>query len=55
MRRVSRAETIECLRWYEGYIPFKTRPISVKIRDKIRKGEVKRKKPINYNATFHHP
>jgi len=50
-----RAATIDWPRWYEGYIPFKTMPLSVYLREKIRKNEVEWKKPINYNVTFHDP
>lgn len=50
-----RAATIDWPRWYEGYIPFKTMPLSVYLRERIRKNEVEWKKPINYSVTFHDP
>jgi heterodisulfide reductase subunit D len=41
--------------WYEGYIPYETMPLSVFLRDKIRKGEVEYKVPLNYKFTYHDP
>lgn len=41
--------------WYEGYIPYETMPLSVFLRDKIRKGEVEYKVPLNYRFTYHDP
>jgi heterodisulfide reductase subunit D len=36
-----RAASIDCPRWYVGYMPFKTMPLSAYLREKIRKGEGK--------------
>lgn len=41
--------------WYEGYIPYETMPLSVFLRDKIKKGEVEYKVPLNYRFTYHDP
>lgn len=41
--------------WYEGYIPYETMPLSVFLREKIRKGEVEYKIPLNYRFTYHDP
>jgi len=41
--------------WYEGYIPYETMPLSVFLREKIRKGEVEYKVPLNYRFTYHDP
>jgi heterodisulfide reductase subunit D len=41
--------------WYEGYIPYETMPLSVFLRDKIRRGEVEYKVPLNYKFTYHDP
>ena len=41
--------------WYEGYIPYETMPLSVYLRDRIRKGDVKYKIPLNYSVTYHDP
>jgi heterodisulfide reductase subunit D len=50
-----RTATIDWPRWYEGYIPYKNMPLSVYLRDKINKGQVNWKRPINYRVTFHDP
>jgi heterodisulfide reductase subunit D len=41
--------------WYEGYIPYETMPLSVFLRDRIRKGEVEYKIPLDYKFTYHDP
>jgi heterodisulfide reductase subunit D len=41
--------------WYEGYIPYETMPLSVFLRERIRKGDVKYKIPLNYSVTYHDP
>ncbi|HOV81261.1 MAG TPA: (Fe-S)-binding protein [Methanothrix sp.] len=50
-----RNSEIDWPRWYEGYIPYKNMPLSVFLREKIRKGEVKYKVPIKYTVTYHDP
>ena len=50
-----RAATIDWPRWYEGNVPFKTMPLSAYLREKVRKGEVEYKVPLNYRVTFHDP
>jgi heterodisulfide reductase subunit D len=41
--------------WYEGYIPYESMPLSAFLRDRIRKGEVEYKVPLNYTVTYHDP
>jgi heterodisulfide reductase subunit D len=50
-----RAASIDWPRWYEGYVPYKTMPLSVFLREKIRKGEVEWKRPVKATVTFHDP
>ncbi len=50
-----RAASIDWPLWYEGYIPYKTMPLSVFLREKIRNGNVDYKIPLNYNVTYHDP
>lgn len=50
-----RAASIDWPLWYEGYIPYKTMPLSAFLREKIRNGEVEYKIPLNYNVTYHDP
>lgn len=50
-----RNSTVDWPRWYEGYIPYKSMPLSVFLREKLRKGEVKYKIPLNYTVTYHDP
>ena len=50
-----RNSTVDWPRWYEGYIPYKSTPLSVFLREKLRKGEVKYKIPLNYTVTYHDP
>jgi heterodisulfide reductase subunit D len=50
-----RNAAIDWPQWYEGYIPYETMPLSVFLREKIRKGEVEYKIPLNYTVTYHDP
>lgn len=50
-----RAATIDWPRWYEGYVPFKTQPLSVYLRERIRKGDIDWKQPVNLTVTYHDP
>ncbi len=50
-----RAATIDWPLWYEGYIPYKTMPLSVFLREKIREGKVEYKIPLNFNIAYHDP
>ena len=50
-----RNSTVDWPRWYEGYIPYKNVPLSVFLRENIRKGEVEYKIPLNYTVTYHDP
>ncbi len=50
-----RNSTVDWPRWYEGYIPYKNVPLSVFLREKLRKGEVEYKIPLNYTVTYHDP
>jgi len=50
-----RNSAIDWPKWYEGYIPYKNVPLSVFLREKIRKGEVDYKIPLNYTVTYHDP
>jgi len=50
-----RNSTVDWPRWYEGYIPYKSMPLSVFLREKLRKGEVKYKILLNSTVTYHDP
>jgi hypothetical protein len=50
-----RTATIDWPRWYEGHMTFKTVPLSVHLREKIRNGEVEWKTPIDIRAAYHDP
>ena len=50
-----RNSTVDWPRWYEGYIPYKNVPLSVFLREKIRKGEAEYKIPLDYTVTYHDP
>jgi heterodisulfide reductase subunit D len=50
-----RNSAIDWPMWYEGYIPYEPMPLSAFLRDKIRKGEVEYKIPLNYRVTYHDP
>jgi heterodisulfide reductase subunit D len=50
-----RAASIDWPLWYEGYVPYKTMPLSVFLRERIRNGEVEYKNPLNFKVTYHDP
>ncbi len=50
-----RNSVLDWPRWYEGYIPYESMPLSVYLREKIRKDEVVYKQPINFKVTYHDP